>query len=906
MANTLKVKRSAVASRVPTTNDLELGEIGINTWDGKVYIKRDNGTASIVEVTGGGGGGGASNLNDLTDVTITSATTNDILKYNGTAWVNSASLAASQVTGLATVATTGVYTDLTGLPTIPTTLAALTGDVTITSPSADQLLKYDGTKWVNATVAAGATSLDGLTDVAITSAAKGQLIAHDGTQFINTRTLEANAAATVPLTIKGATSQSGNLLNLQNSLSTNLVTVDSGGRVTCAGGGWNSTALAVTGAMANNPTFASEGLYVGVDGGYTKMLLTGGNTGLIDFCATNNNANWKCRLWGNYILTIGTSNAAGTSRGYPAWFGGYEAAFPGLTVQSLATGCKTLVAKAIASQTANILELQNSSGTAMLSVSASGAVSQAVDGNTLGSATVTTTAAATKALVVKGAASQSANIMEVQNSSSTALVSVASTGAINVSSGSATPLTTTSSGGTSAEFKSSAGYNGFRVGCDSSTGVPYVALDTNSSQKGYFAYWGDTANRVSLGHSSSTDVINYFNGGTYSDRVGIKTATPDGQLGVACSSSSNKGLVVKGAASQSANLLELQDSSGNPMASVTAAGTMTVAGNLVVNGTTFTVNSTVTTVDDPIITLGGDTAPSVDDNKDRGIEFRWHNGTAAKTGFFGLDDSSGKFTFIPDGTNTSEVYTGDAGGAVFSTVESTVATGTAPLTVASTTRVTNLNADTVDGYHATDILMPSGAITAYGGSSAPSGWLLCDGTAVSRTTYAALFAVLGTTYGAGDGSTTFAVPNLQQRFPLGKAAAGTGSTLGGTGGAIDHTHTVPAHYHGMGSGADLNITSSGATTTTTDGAHTHTIQARESSTASTAASLMRGSATGTTNNTSTLSDGSHSHTVNAHTHASGSFAGRIGLVTGGVNGNAEMTSGTSNPPFLVVNYIIKT
>mgnify|MGYP003575450879 CR=1 FL=1 len=81
-----------------------------------------------------------------------------------------------------------------------------------------------------------------------------------------------------------------------------------------------------------------------------------------------------------------------------------------------------------------------------------------------------------------------------------------------------------------------------------------------------------------------------------------------------------------------------------------------------------------------------------------------------------------------------------------------------------------------------------GTITAYGANTAPTGWLLCDGTAVSRTTYAALFAVIGTSYGAGNGSTTFNVPDLRQRFPLGKAASGTGATLGGTGGAIDHTH----------------------------------------------------------------------------------------------------------------------
>jgi len=93
---------------------------------------------------------------------------------------------------------------------------------------------------------------------------------------------------------------------------------------------------------------------------------------------------------------------------------------------------------------------------------------------------------------------------------------------------------------------------------------------------------------------------------------------------------------------------------------ITTTGTVT-AGNLTVNGTTTTVNSTTVTIDDPIFTIGGDSAPGSDDNKDRGIEFRWHNGSAAKVGFFGFDDSTGKFTFIPDATNSSEVFSGSAG-----------------------------------------------------------------------------------------------------------------------------------------------------------------------------------------------------------------------------------------------------
>jgi hypothetical protein len=94
---------------------------------------------------------------------------------------------------------------------------------------------------------------------------------------------------------------------------------------------------------------------------------------------------------------------------------------------------------------------------------------------------------------------------------------------------------------------------------------------------------------------------------------------------------------------------------------VTIGNDLTVTGDLTVNGTTTTVNSTTVTIDDPIFTLGGDTAPSSDDNKDRGIEFQYHDGSSAQLGFFGFDDSTGKFTFLTAATNTSEVFTGTKG-----------------------------------------------------------------------------------------------------------------------------------------------------------------------------------------------------------------------------------------------------
>lgn len=89
-----------------------------------------------------------------------------------------------------------------------------------------------------------------------------------------------------------------------------------------------------------------------------------------------------------------------------------------------------------------------------------------------------------------------------------------------------------------------------------------------------------------------------------------------------------------------------------------------ISGTLTVQGVTTVVDSTVTNVADPIITIGGgpgDTAPTTDDNKDRGIAFKWHNGTNARTGFFGFDDSTGFFTFISSATISNEVVSPNGG-----------------------------------------------------------------------------------------------------------------------------------------------------------------------------------------------------------------------------------------------------
>jgi microcystin-dependent protein len=110
--------------------------------------------------------------------------------------------------------------------------------------------------------------------------------------------------------------------------------------------------------------------------------------------------------------------------------------------------------------------------------------------------------------------------------------------------------------------------------------------------------------------------------------------------------------------------------------------------------------------------------------------------------------------------------------------------------------------------------VPVGVVSAFAGVNAPAGWLMCAGQAVSRTEYSALFNALSTTYGSGDGSTTFNLPDLRGRVPAGvdnmggTAASRLTSTvltasnaLGATGGTQTHTLTeaqMPAHAHTTG------------------------------------------------------------------------------------------------------------
>jgi len=189
--------------------------------------------------------------------------------------------------------------------------------------------------------------------------------------------------------------------------------------------------------------------------------------------------------------------------------------------------------------------------------------------------------------------------------------------------------------------------------------------------------------------------------------------------------------------------------------------------------------------------------------------------------------------------------------------------------------------------------VPSGVIWAFGGATAPVGWLICDGSAISRSTYAALFAAIGTAHGVGDGSTTFNIPP-PGRVPVGKDASQTEfATLGQTGGAKTHlltTAEIPSHNH-------------------TQDAHGHTQDAHGHTD------------TGHNHGSGTIHSGSSGY---AHVPDPGSWSfGSLGALSTGAAAISSTTAtnqattatnqaaggGTAHPiltPYFVVNFIVKT
>ena len=170
--------------------------------------------------------------------------------------------------------------------------------------------------------------------------------------------------------------------------------------------------------------------------------------------------------------------------------------------------------------------------------------------------------------------------------------------------------------------------------------------------------------------------------------------------------------------------------------------------------------------------------------------------------------------------------------------------------------------------------IPTATIVPWTDSSVPSGFLECNGAAVSRTTYSALFAIVGTTYGAGDGSTTFNVPDLQDNVPVGKS---NNKALASTGGA----NTVAATGNIAGSTANATL----STSQLASHSHSQGASGTGSAVQGNVNNPNTGVVTGTGNTGNTGSGSGHSHNMSAN------FSGDANSVL---------------QPYLTIIYIIKT
>lgn len=207
--------------------------------------------------------------------------------------------------------------------------------------------------------------------------------------------------------------------------------------------------------------------------------------------------------------------------------------------------------------------------------------------------------------------------------------------------------------------------------------------------------------------------------------------------------------------------------------------------------------------------------------------------------------------------------------------------------------------------------IPTGVVEMFAGSTAPVGWLICDGSSVSRKTYSDLFKVIGTTYGVGDSNTTFTLPDMRGRVPMG-VGQGTGltnRTLAATTGAETHTlaeTNLPAHGHSFTPSGTLNTESSHTHGSANAGGHIHS--------SNNSFLLYVGSGGGANLNVGTSyqiynlnatiqSNGDHSHgSTNSNTGHSHTFTGSAGT-TG--NGNGASTAVSNFQPSIALNFIIK-
>ena len=341
---------------------------------------------------------------------------------------------------------------------------------------------------------------------------------------------------------------------------------------------------------------------------------------------------------------------------------------------------------------------------------------------------------------------------------------------------------------------------------------------------------------------------------------------------------SEDSVVIQQVAGSTAPLLELKNHTGASLMTVSNTGQMTtnasttftdvtISGNLTVSGNTITFDTETVVVEDKNIVLGNVSIPS--------------NTTADGGGITISAGVGGNKTF--NFVNANSAWTSSEN---------------IDLAANKSYKVNNI-----------DVMCPVGMVVPYAGNTAPSGWLLCSNVAVSRTTYSALFAVIGTTYGSGDGITTFNLPDLRGRYVAGRddmggfsamriTSANSGiiaTTLGANGGS----ELLHQHQH------NNSITNNAVTSGNDNTDHTHAVGvANEGPFSGIIGTPGHG---GTVHNWAAGTGGRSAFHQHAFTTGGRSSFHQHSVTSNVTITNSNTGSGNSQniPPTIVLNYIIK-
>jgi hypothetical protein len=456
------------------------------------------------------------------------------------------------------------------------------------------------------------------------------------------------------LFVNGLSHNSGVILATNNNLDshTNVPTQYGGTGTTTSP---NAGQIPYSSSGTNYAPTDLSSLTISSSGGSTITAASASTKGLIIKGASSQTANLQ--EWQNSSGTVNARIDAygtfqnGTAGGYGAW----------INVQPAQASDKGIIIRGAASQTANLQEWQNSAGTVLARINAGGVIKSSIlagltDGYSLiqfnydtNGVGITTGAAAQKGLIIRGAASQTANLQEWQNSSGTLMAAVKADGSFRA--GGANGATKflvdqfgTLSLGTDRNITGTPTYLFVQSQASSDIGA---VVKGASGQSANLQQWQNSSGTV-LTKVDSSGIVTATNGfitsasyklangiislgytNTYTATIGVVAGTPTNETTL---------IVKKKDSTETGNLQEWQNSAGTVLASISAAGNLTVQ-DLTVNGTTTTINSTTLTVDDKNIELASVASPTDTTADGAGITIK---GATDKT--FNWVQSTGAFT----------------------------------------------------------------------------------------------------------------------------------------------------------------------------------------------------------------------------------------------------------------------